>query len=348
MKKEIVIDGRMGEGGGQVLRSSLTLSLVSGRPLRITSIRAGRRKPGLMRQHLACVRAAVAISDGSAEGAELHSQEVFFQPGKVKAGTYSFPVGSAGSTGLVLQTVLLPLLLTNGRSIVQIEGGTHNAWSPPFDFLEQSFLPQLCSMGAEVSLEMNTVGFFPAGGGSITATIDGISPMDRSKTSWSLLQRGPEISHHATLRRAMLPIAVADREWDSMKASLAWNDDARIDVEHSESTGPGNAVHTTLRFQNVTETVSSFGARNKSARQVGLDAAKESRRYLHSDAPVGVHLADQLLLPLLMLGGGSFRTLPLTMHTETNMKVIQAVYPQHVQATEKDDGSVLIEVSSAT
>jgi RNA 3'-terminal phosphate cyclase (ATP) len=143
----IDIDGSEGEGGGQVLRTSLSLSLVTGSPFRIEKIRAGRKKPGLLRQHLTAVQAAAQIGSAEVEGDELGSREIIFRPATVKPGRYTFSVGTAGSAGLVLQTVLPPLLLASGPSELTLEGGTHNPWAPPFDFLSRAFFPLLRRMG---------------------------------------------------------------------------------------------------------------------------------------------------------------------------------------------------------
>ena len=167
----ITIDGSKGEGGGQVLRSSLSLSMVTGQPFRIKNIRAGRAKPGLLRQHLTCVRASEAVCNATVEGAELGSKEIVFRPGAVQPGLHTFAVGTAGSAMLVLQTVLPPLMLATETSTVTVEGGTHNDHAPPFDFLEHAFVPLLRRMGARVDLILDGYGFYPAGGGRVVATI---------------------------------------------------------------------------------------------------------------------------------------------------------------------------------
>jgi len=340
----ITIDGRMGEGGGQVLRTSLALSLCTGRPLRVQHIRAARRKGGLMRQHLACVRAAMEISSADATGVELGSKELSLTPGTVRAGDYSFAVGSAGSAALVLQTVLMPLLLAGGKSTVRIEGGTHNSWAPPFDFLELSFMPLLARMGAQVDLELERVGFYPAGGGTIVATIHPLGEAAQGPSPLVLLERGASKQHYAIIRRAHLPASVADREWEALRRVLHWELSQRRDVNHEESTGPGNAIHAVLPFEHVTEVVTSFGAKQRGAKFVANDAAKEARRYLGGKAAVGRHLADQLLLPMALLAGGEFSTLPPTRHTKTNIDVIHAFLPDRIRLDEESAAECHIEV----
>src|SRR6516225_361743 len=165
MADSLGIDGSQGEGGGQVLRSSLALALVTGKPVTVDRIRAGREKPGLMRQHLTAVNAAVEICGGHATGAALGSRSITFEPQPVRPGEYRFDVGSAGSATLVLQTVLPALLIAEGPTTLILEGGTHNAWAPPFDFLEKAFVPLVNRMGPHVEVELDRHGFYPAGGG---------------------------------------------------------------------------------------------------------------------------------------------------------------------------------------
>ncbi len=216
----IVIDGSKGEGGGQILRSSLALSLLTGQPFRVHDIRAGRQKPGLLRQHLAAVRGASAISDAVVQGAELGSRELVFTPGSVKGGTYTFSVGSAGSATLVFQTVLLPLLLRGGApSSLTFEGGTHNPMAPPFDFVARAFLPLLRKMGADVRVDLSAHGFYPAGGGVFTADVASAP----SLAGLSLLDRGAHVANTATSVLSRVPIAVATKELDTLTSSLGWD-----------------------------------------------------------------------------------------------------------------------------
>ncbi|MEX1224891.1 MAG: RNA 3'-terminal phosphate cyclase, partial [Pirellulales bacterium] len=204
----VPIDGSQGEGGGQIVRSALSLSMVTGRAVVIDNIRAGRKKPGLLRQHLTALRAAAEICDAEIEGDELRSSRLVFQPGPVRGGVYSFHIGSAGSTTLVLQTILPPLMIANAPSTIFIEGGTHNPMAPPFDFLEKAFLPLLARMGPIVELEVDRYGFFPGGGGRIRAQI---SP---SPTLSALrLVEGGKVSHcRARAIVSQLPEEIGERE----------------------------------------------------------------------------------------------------------------------------------------
>jgi RNA 3'-terminal phosphate cyclase (ATP) len=167
----IRIDGSFGEGGGQILRSSLSLSLVTGKPFRIENIRANREKPGVLRQHLTAVQAAAEVGSAEVEGASLGSKALTFVPGKIRSGEFRFAIGTAGSGTLVLQTILPALITAAGPSRIEIEGGTHNPAAPPFDFLQRSFIPLIERMGPKVKLELQRYGFYPAGGGRFVVEI---------------------------------------------------------------------------------------------------------------------------------------------------------------------------------
>src|SRR5262245_8429391 len=182
----VTIDGSIGEGGGQILRTALSLSLVTGKPFRIEKIRAGREKPGLLRQHLTAVNAALQIGQAKADGIIVGATELTFIPGKIVAGAYRFAIGTAGSTTLVLQTVLPALLTADGPSRLTLEGGTHNPFAPPFEFLQRTFLPVLNRMGPQVTVSLERPGFYPAGGGRFNVAIQ---PCERLR-SVELKDRG--------------------------------------------------------------------------------------------------------------------------------------------------------------
>lgn len=314
----IVIDGAQGEGGGQVLRTSLSLSLVTGKPFRIENIRAKRAKPGLLRQHLTAVNAATEVGDASVEGAALGSSSLTFVPKALRAGDYRFSIGSAGSTTLVLQTILLPLVLADIASTVAIEGGTHNPSAPPFEFLEEAFVPLLRRMGAQVELRLVRPGFYPAGGGEIRV---GITPSKRLDPI-ELEQRGEIVTRRVRAVVANLPYTIAEREVQTAAEELGWGEECREAHTLTGSAGPGNAVSVTVGSENVADVFTAFGARGVRAEQVAHEAAKQARRYLNSEAAVGEHLADQLLLPMALAGGGAFTTTPLSDHAKTNTEVI--------------------------
>ena len=316
----ITIDGSLGEGGGQVLRSSLALSLLTGRPFRIEKIRAGRKKPGLLRQHLTAVNAAAEVGQAQAAGAEMGSTTLEFHPQAVRAGDFRFAVGTAGSTTLVLQTVLPVLLTAPGPSTLVLEGGTHNPFAPPFNFLELAFLPLLRRMGAQVEAVLERPGFYPAGGGRIRVAITPVAQLSHL----DLLDRGEIKARRARALVANLPPNVGDRELKVVRDRLGWERDRLEVVEAKGAIGPGNLLSIEIESEHVTEVFTGFGERGVQAEAVASHAVDEARRYLASGAPVGDHLADQLLLPMAQAGGGSFRTVAPTRHTLTNIEVLKA------------------------
>jgi len=315
----IDIDGSAGEGGGQILRSSLGLSLLTGTPFRIYSIRAKRDNPGLQRQHLAAVKAAAEVGRADMKGAALGSREVVFRPGKVEPGSYAFAVGSAGSATLVFQTVLPALLTASGPSTLSLEGGTHNPWAPPFDFLEKAFLPLLNRMGPTVTATLERRGFYPAGGGLASVSIRPAAKL----CPLELLDRGPLRSMRATAIVASLSPGIARRELRALGRTLDLGRAAIQVVEDRASLGPGNAVVLEIESEHVTEVFTGFGEKRVSAEKVAEGVAAEAKAYLDAGAPVGEHLSDQLLLPLALAGGGAFVTAELSSHARTNMDVIR-------------------------
>lgn len=335
----LTIDGSQGEGGGQILRTALALSLVSGAPFTIEKIRGGREKPGLLRQHLTAVNAAVAVGEAEAEGATLGSQTLVFRPRAVKPGDYRFAIGTAGSTGLVIQTVLPALLIASGPSTLTLEGGTHNPAAPPFDFLERAFLPLVASMGPRVSAVLNCPGFYPAGGGRCTVSI---LPAARLEPL-TLLERGAIKRRQARALVARLPRQIADRELAVVRTRLGWSEDElETVIVDGSAPGPGNVLLLEIESEHLTEIFCGFGEVGTRAESVAEHAAKEARRYLAAGVPVGVHLADQLLVPLALAGGGSFRTIGLSSHSRTNLDVIRLFLPTRITAKgDRDD--VLVE-----
>ncbi|MCY3020761.1 MAG: RNA 3'-terminal phosphate cyclase [Planctomycetota bacterium] len=315
----VLIDGSQGEGGGQILRSSLSLSLLTGQPFRMVNIRAKRRKPGLLRQHLTAVLAAAKISGAEVLGASIGSGMLDFKPGKVVPGEYAFAVGTAGSATLVLQTILPPLLTAGAPSQLKLEGGTHNPFAPPFDFLVKAFLPLINRMGPRVCATLVRPGFYPAGGGEFHVSI---TPADRL-APLHLGSRGAIAAKRAVARVAALPRTIAQRELAVIAHKLRLDPDALAVEELTNSAGPGNVVIVEVECEHVTEVFTGFGEKHVPAEDVARQAAAEAREYLAADVAVGPRLADQLLLPLALAGSGSFTTLPLSLHALTNIGVLR-------------------------
>jgi RNA 3'-terminal phosphate cyclase (ATP) len=331
----LVLDGSEGEGGGQILRSALALSLVTGTPFRIDNIRAGRPRPGLMRQHLTAVEAAATVGGAEVDGAAVGSRSVFFRPGRVRGGDYHFSVGTAGSATLVLQTILPALITAAEPSTLVLEGGTHNPHSPPFDFLAAAYLPLLGRMGPRVQATLERPGFYPAGGGRLRVTV---APAARL-TPLTLDQRGALVGRRARAVVANLPRSIADREVARLARRLAdWPRDAFSTEERAGSAGPGNVVLVELQSEQVTEVFTGFGEKNVRAETVADQVADEVRAHLASEMPVGPHLADQLVLLLALARGGSFRTCPPTLHTRTQLAVVPRFLGPVVHGIEEASG----------
>ena len=312
----IVIDGAAGEGGGQVLRSALGLSLVTGRPFTIDNIRGKRKKPGLLRQHLTAVKAACEVGLADCKGAELGSSRLTFAPKGVRPGAYHWSIGTAGSCTLVLQTVLPALMVAEGPSDIVIEGGTHNPMAPPFDFLDKTFLPLLGRLGVKVEIELLRPGFYPAGGGRIRVRVEPAEKLHRL----TLTERGPtHLSAEALC--AGLPGHIGLRELEVCRAKLGLTE-KETKLVQLEGHGPGNVLTIFARSAELTETFTGFGERGVRAEQVAARVVNHVRDYLRSRAPVGRHLADQLLIPLALAGGGRFLTTEPSLHTITNIEVI--------------------------
>lgn len=333
----IVIDGSEGEGGGQVVRSALALSLVSGQPFRIDKVRGGRSKPGLMRQHVTAIEAACGIGAASCDGATVGSSQIEFRPGRVQAGDYHFAVGTAGSTGLVLQTILPPLMLADGPSRLVLEGGTHNMLAPPFEFIARCFLPLIARMGPQVSARLVRHGFYPAGGGRIEVDIvpAPLSPVE-------FVDRGAlrRVSARAVI--AALQEDIAARELGSAKAGLDWPEDAFAVDRLPDEVGPGNILLLEAEFDHVTEIASGFGKLGVAAQHIGKTTAARMAGYLASTAFAGPYLADQMLLPMALTGGGCFTSVKPSQHAITAAVIIARFIDRQVMFGERADGMHLI------
>ena len=336
----ITIDGSFGEGGGQIIRTACALSLITGKPFRIYNVRARRAKPGLQRQHLTAVNAAAEIGEAKVDGAAVGSQEFTFTPGKVTAGDYTFSIGTAGSTTLVLQTVLPPLMIANASSRLTLEGGTHNVHAPPFEFLKKTFLPLVNRTGTHVSIELERYGFYPPGGGRFHVTI---GPGD-SRNRIDLTERGEILARRARALVVNLSPGIAERELNVIREMLGW-DDSELQLETSNNAySPGNVLTIEIEGEQLTEVITGIGERGVRAETIAERVVKETQDYLSHDAPVGEHLADQLLIPLALAGGGSYLTGPLSTHTTTNIEIIKKFLSVDIRLAPTSDEMWKIEV----
>ena len=315
----ITIDGSYGEGGGQILRTSLALSLVTGKPFRIENIRAGRKKPGLMRQHLTAVIAAADIGNAQVSGNAIGSRAFTFAPQTIRSGRFHYAIGSAGSCTLVLQTILPALIIADKPSEIILEGGTHNPFAPPFDFLDQTFLPLIGRMGPQVDAELEKPGFFPAGGGRFRVTV---TPVQALKPL-VLTDRGTIRRQTARAAVSNLPLSIARRELNVVGNKLGLEAACLQAIAVENAQGPGNVLTIAIESDALTEVFTGFGERGVPAEKVAARAAGQALDYLALDVPVGRYLADQLLVPMAIAGGGKFSTMPPSRHTSTNIDIIK-------------------------
>ncbi|PRD23939.1 UNVERIFIED_CONTAM: rtcA [Trichonephila clavipes] len=318
MPTAIQIDGSQGEGGGQILRTALALSMITGQAFELINIRAGRKKSGLMRQHLVCVQASQNISQAYVEGAELHSQRLYFAPQHVQSGKYQFQIGSAGSTTLVLQTLLPALLLQNEASELTISGGTHNPLAPTADFIEHCFLPALEKLGIEVEFNLNKAGFFPIGAGEIQIKIQ---PW-QNRNKLSLLDRGTLQSTEAFA--AVLNLSeeaqIAQRELATLNKRLKLDTQQQF---HLNGISQGNTAYVKVEHQQHIQLFTALGEMRKSAEQIANHLAEQVKQYIKSNAAIDEYLADQLLLPLALGQGGEFTAQCISEHSRTQATMIE-------------------------
>jgi RNA 3'-terminal phosphate cyclase (ATP) len=318
----IEIDGAKGEGGGQILRSALTLSLMTNRHFRILNIRARRSKPGLRPQHLTSVNAAASVGQAQVEGACLGSREIEFRPSSIHPGSYRFEIPTAGSTSLVLQTVFLPLSAAESPSEIEIIGGTHVPWSPCFHYLEANWLPAMELQGFRADLALEIAGFYPQGGGRIRALIQPlkkIAPLRRNQRGDLQRIRGLSIVSN-------LPESIAQRQQNRAVKRLAdLGCPVEIEVQTLPSPGKGTFLLLQAEFESGQACYFGLGARGKPAERVADEAVDALQALLGGEGVVDEYLADQLLLPLAFAGGDSeFRTSKITQHLLTNAEVIRA------------------------
>lgn len=339
----IEIDGSFGEGGGQILRSSLALSIITGKEIRIYNIRANREKPGLLNQHLTAANAAGTISTAEMRGAKLGSRELAFTPGPLVAGDYNFDIGTAGSTTLVFQTVLPPLMLSGGDSNIRLKGGTHNPMAPPFEFLQTTFLPLLKLMGVGIEAKLEKYGFYPKGGGVLRFKI--AAAKEGKLRPLHLDVRGPVTEIDARSLVVNLPESIAERELATIEERLGKLSTRKV-ITSDNSIGQGNVAFIHARSHVVTETFTRIGQRGVRAEKVAGDAASEAQQYLQSNASVGEHLADQLLIPMALCGEGSFLTTEPSLHTKTNITIIEKFLDVKISSTEVESGVWKIEIKS--
>ncbi|MDJ0892631.1 MAG: RNA 3'-terminal phosphate cyclase [Gammaproteobacteria bacterium] len=326
----VEVDGASGEGGGQILRSALTLSLLTRRPFRISRIRANRDRPGLRPQHLAAVRAASRVSGGQVTGDRVGSDEVAFTPGEVRPGDYFFDIGTAGAASLVLQTLLPPLALAPGSSCLTIRGGTHVPWSPCYHYLAWQWRFFLARLGIPCNLTLSMAGFYPRGGGEIVARTAG----DARPRALQLTERGVLRAIRGFSAVANLPREIAERQRSQALHRLRTplpDVSPDVSVEELPASSRGTVLLLLAELEFGRACCFALGARGKRAERVADEAVDALTAFLNTDAVVDPWLVEQLLIPLTLADGpSSLRTSEVTAHLLTNAEVIRLFLPVEI------------------
>jgi RNA 3'-terminal phosphate cyclase (ATP) len=354
----LVLDGSYGEGGGQIVRTCLTLAAILGRAFRIERIRAGRAKPGLAAQHVTAVRATAALCEAAVTGDQVGSTALEFAPqAAVSCCNYAFDVatarqgGSAGAASLVIQTVLLPLALASGRSRLSVHGGTHMAWSPTFDYLSDVWLPTLTRIGLNAQLELRRSGWFPFGQGEIVAAVTGIGPGWRGRLRpLTLSERGALLRISGRALAANLPAHIAQRMAERSQTLLhPLGVPLQIAPQVVEAACAGCGLFLTAEYEKIRCGFSTLGVRGKPAEEVAEEAVAALLAHQRSDAALDVHLADQIIVPLALAGGRSqFSVERISRHLTTNTWVIErfGLARIHLELMASGTGFVTIEPQS--
>jgi len=335
----IMINGAQGEGGGQILRTSLSLAACLGKSIKITRVRAGRKKPGLMRQHLTCVLAAQKLCDAEVEGAEIGSSELIFKPKAINIPSeLNFDIGTAGSTSLVFQTVL-PIILFSGQACeIKFVGGTHNMAAPTYDFIENSFLHTLNRFGTDITCELQQPGFYPVGGGRWSVLVN-----QCKLSKIELMDRGELVNRKAVARLGNLPREIGERELKVIQQKSKWLS-YELFIDSSNCIGNGNALILHLSYKNIYTVFDQIGVKNKSAEKVALSACSDMASYMNSGAVVEEYLADQLILPMALGEGGRFTTTKPSDHLLTNISVIKQLLNISITVNKLTNNKWLIKV----
>jgi len=367
MKPPLDIDGSHGEGGGQILRTALTLAALTGRATRVHSVRARRKNPGLAPQHLTNVLALAEVCHAELHGAAIGSTEIRFGPrSRPRAGNYVLDValatrgGSAGSVTLIFQTLLLPLAFAEGPSRLAITGGTHVPWSPTFDDVAEVYLPTVARMGVRAACVLEAWGFYPAGNGRIVGEVNAGSPV-KSPIKSPIKTQGETPARLAPLRlerrgalrrvrgRAIscrLPEHVADRMAARARANLeAQGLPVEIEPLRVDGVAPGAALCLVAEYEEALAGFSALGERGKPAEQVADEASGALLAHHASGAPVEAHLGDQILLPMALANGESaFRTARVTSHLLTNAHVIRQFIAAEIDIEGKEGEAAIVRV----
>ena len=340
------IDGNYGEGGGQILRTTLSLSCLLRKPVEISNIRRGRKIPGLQPQHLTSVNACRSISEAEAEGNKLKSMALKFNPGRIKGGNFTFNVAeekrSAGSTSLILQALFLPLSLSEQSSEITVLGGTHVPWSPPFDYLKEIFSPMLEKLGCRMELRITKWGWYPKGGGEVHYTIQ---PAEKL-LSLDLTERGKLLNLKGISVVSNLPTSIAERQRNhALKVLRQKGFSAEVKIIQAPSIGQGTFFFLKAEFENSMAGFGALGAIGKRAEKVADEACQEFLEFAQTRAAIDPHLSDQLMPYLALADGRSSLTVSrISKHLLTNIWVVERFLATKitVEGSEGSEGKVTV------
>ena len=331
----IEIDGSYLEAGGQIIRTAVGLSAVTGKPCRVFNIRSGRPKPGLMAQHLTGIEACAKICDAKLKGAALHSKELEFHPGKIKGGEYKIDIGTAGSIPLVLQTLVIPALHAEKKVVLDLIGGTHVSWSPTIDYFRHVFCDFMKKVGVNVQVDILKYGFYPKGGGQVRVEIQ---PSEVTPIRLVEREELSRIDVWSVASETLKAKNVADRQVDGVKKLLKLTPESNIHIDYADSLSPGSSVYVHAHYLNCKLGASAIGERSKKAEAVGEEAARELEPQMRTAACVDKHMADQIL-PYMALaaekGRSEVSVAEITNHCLTNIWVIEKFLPVKFEIVEK-------------
>jgi len=326
MSDPILVDGSTGEGGGQIIRTSVALSAVTGLPVKIINIRAQRNVPGLRAQHVAAIMAVAQLCNAEVRGVSVSSTEIEFVPGPIISNHIKIKIPTAGSIGLVLQALLIPITMADQDIQVSIHGGaTYGKWSPSLAYIQHALCPILSMMGFHVTIRILRGGYYPRGGAQVLVKV--VPPKDCIKAI-DLYERGKlldikGVAHSSSdLERA----DVSAREVDAIQDYLAQRYEVpiNIDAQYSPSYSTGSGVTLWAVFENSTIGMDSLGERGVKAEKVGIDAAKNLSRCIRAGATVDEFMCDQVIPYMALANGQSrFKATSVTSHARTNMDIVK-------------------------
>lgn len=342
---EVVIDGSYGEGGGQILRTAVALSAITGRAVKVTKIRAGRPNPGLRPQHVGAIRLIASMCDADVEGVEVGSDAILFKPKSLAAKSIKYDIGSAGAVTLLLQVAVVVAAKAGQRCVFEIAGGTDVKWSPTIDYFNQVYVPALKALGINVRVSVVRRGYYPKGGGLVKVEVD---PAESIKPI-AVLEPTPRPVSIVSVC-SQLPPDVAKRQLNSAINTLQQKriqiGEARSAVEPSIGAGTSITIYSVDGVKRTYVGADAVGERGKPAEVVGKEAAEKFILESSAHTPVDSHLADMLVLPLSLADGVSTYTTPkLTKHLETNLYVASMMTGCAYELNKHSSGAVEVKIT---